>query len=397
MSTTKLKNALVAEYSPDLPDFGQDATKRIEKHFAELPKSRSKIDPDRLGSKATMYSQLRALLLEKAGPIEIDGEDQEFEKFNNMTAKEQYKFQQLAKKNGEPVWVMDLDIMPSNLEALQMPKPEMQQYMTNRKNIDTAKLRDDKKEVDGTELVSKLITPLEDLQKWPSVVSGLLLATGRRKVEVMKTGEFYLAEDMKPHGYEAMFSGQAKPGLQAREAYRIPLLAPFNLIERAVKHLRDEFDTTKLTEQDVAQKFGRGTSTYCQKQAGLHPHELRSIYAISCYDLSKTKMSLMGYISQILGHSETENAAYYQRIAVKNPTRFKTTLTDEMIEEDIGSDWNTATVPQMKRLQTILEMMRRRLTITASAVRRFGGGTMSVIEQVIELNREKIDRYNSGL
>ncbi|MDR3572083.1 MAG: hypothetical protein P4L81_07945, partial [Candidatus Pacebacteria bacterium] len=125
----------------------------------------------------------------------------------------------------------------------------------------------------------------------------------------------------------------------------------------------------------------------------------RAVYAMASYDLIPgKKMSLIGYISRVLGHASATNAAYYQRVKVVNLTGpYQPEVKEEKEAEETESDWVARTAPEKKRVKAILELIEHREKITASAIRRTGGGTIQLAARVIELNQERVDAYNNSL
>src|SRR4051812_18167223 len=99
---------LVSAYDVDNKNFGAQALEAFNAHFAAKPKSTSKKDPNRLGSRSTVMCRLRKALLDKAGPFEEPGQDL----FNSLSVEEQYKFQLRSKLANKNNWCWDLDIVP---------------------------------------------------------------------------------------------------------------------------------------------------------------------------------------------------------------------------------------------------------------------------------------------
>ena len=195
--------------------------------------------------------------------------------------------------------------------------------------------------------------------------------------------------------YAAVFRGQAK-SLETEE-YVIPLLAPYDLVQRGLTKLRGMIDTAGLTTEKVNTTFQKSIATALAKfDKSLNPHMLRAIYAVSAYELLGAKrMSLMGYISKVLGHVTPSNALYYSRIKVVNLTGPYKPKTDVVWKLPAG--WIAKTLPEQKRVRAIQQMILRRQRITASALRTESGGVMSVNQRVIDNNKTLIDKYHAGL
>src|SRR4051794_13139579 len=119
ISNTQLFKNIVASYNDDA-DFGAKASQQVADHFASLPPSKSKSDPQRMGTRATFISKLRHALHDQAGSLELNRP--ETAEFDALSPKEQYRFQKLAKKVGHPRWILDVDVIPANIQSLQLPE-----------------------------------------------------------------------------------------------------------------------------------------------------------------------------------------------------------------------------------------------------------------------------------
>lgn len=156
----------------------------------------------------------------------------------------------------------------------------------------------------------KVITIAEDLLEADRYIlrtAGLMLLTGRRVIEVLKTGRFQRAR----YRTDALiFSGQAKTreaeGTRT-SAYTIPVLTEANSILEAHQRIRDEkgkdFDAkpnnkvttgvSKMLTEVVREAFGHD----------FKPKDLRSAYAQICYhQFCPPQKSDTVYFSEILGH-----------------------------------------------------------------------------------------------
>jgi len=52
---------------------------------------------------------------------------------------------------------------------------------------------------------------------------------------------------------------------------------------------------------------------------------------------------------------------------------------------------------EKKRLAGILEMVEKRIRLTASSIRSATGGSMIVIQRLMAKNQERIDEFNASL
>jgi hypothetical protein len=65
----QLQNEIVKKYDENDAHFAQWAIQKIQDHFAAMKPSRSKIDPERLGSQTVLISKVKMALLDKVGPL----------------------------------------------------------------------------------------------------------------------------------------------------------------------------------------------------------------------------------------------------------------------------------------------------------------------------------------
>ncbi len=406
--TDAFKTTLVATYDIDDTNFAKTTMTKINNFFAQMKPSTSKIDPQRLGSKSVFISKLRAELLDKSGGYELDQPNTAAkQKFNQMTPAEQLRFQTQCKLSGVGgnAWVIPLEIMPRNIDAIRMSAQEQDALKKQRSKIDTGKLRQEVQEVDTDTLIQNLMPNLVDPTcPISAVISAVLLATGRRTVEILKTAKFYLAKEHKIDGYACMFSGQCKVGLFDVPDYEIPLLAPYNMIKVAMDRIRKECDTKTLETDAVNLRYASNINYFLKKNFKLNAHALRSIYAMATYLLLPKKISLIGHISRVLGHAQPVNAAYYQRLEIVNftgpyvPPKELEVEEKPIVEEvDETGGWNVSGKVELKKIQSILSFMEYCKPMTPSALRRFSGSTMGAWSRILDKNKDLVEAYNKSL
>ena len=408
----KLQKEIIDNYSDDTT--AAEINQAISKYFSELKPSKSPLDPTRLGTRSTFISKLRQALLEKLGPLEIPKDPMHttrYGKFNFMSAKEQLKFQAQSLAAGTNKWVHALEIMPENIANIRMSAEDILALKNLRAKIDTGKLRDETVEIDGNRLFEKLCPALMNPAKRHQLAGALLLVTGRRTVELLMTGDFYLPKGGSVKGYSAIFSGQAKEGLFPGGPYEIPLLAPYWVVKAAFQRLKELYPTKDLNNADINESFSKSINNYTTKVVGLTPHGLRGAYAMLTYELMKDdfyggkKMSLIGWISQILGHAQPTAAAYYQRMKVVNFTApfVATPPNQDVFDEEAivpqpeTGEWNVSNKSEQKRVVAIIELMEKRIRLTASSIKTNTGGSMLIINRIMAKNKELIDEYNQSL
>lgn len=396
--TDQLRKKLVNLYSVDDAAYATYANKAIEQYFANLPPSKSVADPERLGTRSVFVSKLRADLLDKSGGVDVSGQPE----FSQLSTKDQLRFQKQSIVKNINKWVHRIEIMPANIAGIHLDLQDVNALKTLRSGVDTAKLREDVDTVDLGALMNKLFPCLSQPNecRWNALVTGLLLATGRRTIEILKTAKFYLGKSQSMDGYTCFFEGQCKEGLFPPSPFIIPLLVPYNVVAAAMKCVRQRINTTDMTSEAVNLKYAKGVNNFIQAAADMHPHALRAVYAAGTYKISGRHGTLLGWISSALGHLSTGSSAYYTRVKVTNATEpYVPAVMPESISIVPGKvdEWISTCAADAKRIATMREMMHRRIKITASATRTQGGGTMVVINRVLANNAELVNKYNDSL
>lgn len=149
--------------------------------------------------------------------------------------------------------------------------------------------------------------------------------TGRRMIEILKTGEFARSES--PHTLR--FRGQAKTKSKTRplEWYEIPtLIEPDQAID-ALQSIRDDRPQfldepnrriNQITSKTVGEQFSRHYRRLLPE--GSEPKSLRAAYAVTCWERYGRKICRDEplYYSRILGHddTDTETSGYYRRFFI---------------------------------------------------------------------------------
>ncbi len=164
--------------------------------------------------------------------------------------------------------------------------------------------------IDSEQLILKAESLLES-DSYLAIALGLMLLTGRRATEILKTASFeYESED------SVIFTGQLKTkGSDNAQInpYSIPVLtSPENVIQ-ALKRLRDKTsDFQTLSNDAVHSRANKNLNISCKRYfADLIPNckakDLRACYAQICYEyLSPDEWSINAYFASILGHSDQD-------------------------------------------------------------------------------------------
>jgi hypothetical protein len=227
------------------------------------------------------------------------------------------------------------------------------------------------------------------------IIPALLLATGRRTTEILKTATF-----TQIGAYRVMFGGHIKTDIGA---YEIDLLAPASLCISALAWVRKNIDCTKMTTEQVNLAYSQKLNRAVTKSVKQKPHQLRGINAMACFQLyGKGEKSMMGYMNKQLGHLSEESTARYQTydISVTRPWKVAGTEETKEIKEVKHEDMSGLvgnTVPERKKIAQIVEMMKAgKLVNNAHAVAQEYGGTYSMITRLLNMepNANILAAYN---
>lgn len=182
--------------------------------------------------------------------------------------------------------------------------------------------------VQASDLIAKCVATMSnDTSNAFDVACAIALTTGRRMIEIFKTGIFTEVEERR-----MLFGGQAKRACLGEDTpYMIPVLAPANIILTALNRLRrmkscanvveDEDDEKFLSNKVVNQKWSNSCNSAARRILGAsrHFHDLRSIYAVIAFNAALPhKWSQNAFISRVLGHAGLQNSLSYSSIHIEN-------------------------------------------------------------------------------
>jgi hypothetical protein len=163
-----------------------------------------------------------------------------------------------------------------------------------------------------------------------TLVIGLMGLTGRRPIEILKTGKFKYINSQY-----VLFSGQAKTRETegTKSSYRIPVLADAKMIIAALRLVRQHFPVSSWENERVISFFTGKLirrmkllehCVFPNQHINLNSRALRSLYATSAYQVFSmgTKVSFNAFIAKVLGHSHldknTANCYTYYGVCPKN-------------------------------------------------------------------------------
>lgn len=195
---------------------------------------------------------------------------------------------------------------------------QMKAKARQTENITAKQCGDHRATVASTEAIN-IARDLLDSPSYTKIAIGVALLSGRRVFEVLSCGEI---EAIDPD--IAIFDGQAKAKSREIDAYEIPVLGGYGAevatALRKIRSLKPEFvaiDSKTLnakTSKELGLQTKRAFATAIRVEGGkLTPHTLRACYAGICWDRvgQHTGLEKNYYLSQILGHSESDKAVAY--------------------------------------------------------------------------------------
>ena len=163
--------------------------------------------------------------------------------------------------------------------------------------------------IDPDELILKACELLKS-ESYLNLALGLMLLTGRRSTEILKTGEMTMTSEDS-----VIFAGQLKTkGSDNAQTlpYEIPVLTNSQTIVNALAKLRHLRDFSNLTNDAVHSRANKSLSEAVKRYfTDLIPSvklkDLRSAYATICHDLyCPNQISQTAYFAMVLGHSKED-------------------------------------------------------------------------------------------
>jgi len=247
--------------------------------------------------------------------------------------------------------------------------------------------------IDGDKLMTEIL-PLLESDNSREYITALLLATGRRQNELVNG----MLSKSSCGSYFALFKGQSKTGLDIeRDAYDIPLLAPFNIVIKAWKKSNKYFENAN--DRKIFKAKIRNIARWLKKHKTYKVdklHEFRSIYALICYQLFPTgKLSQMAYISSVLGETSINIASHYNSIKVENV--IKLWVPNNQQYEWKGGDAHVKMIiPKLNEFVMNQCMNKSKKKITKTILGRLSGKSQGVVNRFYKENKSEINRYNSA-
>jgi hypothetical protein len=146
----------------------------------------------------------------------------------------------------------------------------------------------------------------QGLVRWQDVAAGLALLTGRRPIELLRTGEF---RSLPGQTHAVEFRGRAKTRMPVAADdvwFTIPVLAPSDEVIAGMRRLRTALpDINGQDNNTVRGRFSCVLSSAVNNAYGREwtPCDLRAVYALCCYHaFAPSNISQLTYYSDIFGY-----------------------------------------------------------------------------------------------
>ena len=164
------------------------------------------------------------------------------------------------------------------------------------------------------------------------IVAGLLLASGRREIEIMNVCSGRAR--FEPHGDRSVwFEGQAKKPTTEASGYVVPLLCDSGLFFNALEVLKSKRgDVSGLTNAQLKRKMNGNLTSMQLRRAfptlpdGAHYHTLRSLYFHFVDRLYVHTFAYNELARLLLGHGSRDQSHPYTAVRLEGVDALKGTL-----------------------------------------------------------------------
>ncbi|CAM9877262.1 unnamed protein product, partial [Chrysoparadoxa australica] len=215
---------------------------------------------------------------------------------------------------------MDKDIsrmrvLPDYVEAMRLSEAE-RRGLKKKARESLQKKGGDAWVVKSDDVLNSCQLALKEAANPFQLACALSVSSGRRMVEIFKTGTFLPC----PFGTNCCyFSGKVKTRGKD-ERLLIPLLIPFPLFAKGLRRLREAKPCGELTNKEVNQRYSNSCNTASKRFLGVDKtfHSLRSCYAVVTFHACKPhRYALNTWITSVLGHGSMTTALHYMAIQVE--------------------------------------------------------------------------------
>lgn len=233
-------------------------------------------------------------------------------KYSNLTSKSNHlvKFKKLfieAHKKNEINWMTDF--------VLTRPEREFVSNRNINQFIDDS--NKDRKVIDGNEFMNKF-NYFDDTMN--TIVPLLLLASGRRVIELCLLGEF---TENKDDAMSCFYSNFAKKGDELQKKEVIRLLIPWKTFKKNFDLMRAYYKTEKeLTNEAFASKYNSSIYKYSQDLFGVNSHALRAIYGTICINNPNETDRDIIHFKNLLNHESLDSSVHYMKYGLSKKVDF---------------------------------------------------------------------------
>jgi len=263
----------------------------------------------------------------------------EFQRFLDADLETQYRTQKHHQKTFPPVDLKTLRIdsstsqliacvrlLPDCVSALRLTDTEIVWSKARRAEALVKKSSKSILVVDASKLIEAARLLMQSEDYYPALV-GLAVITGRRMIELAKTGTFESIEEHTEHG--AIFHGQAKKKFAEFLEdfhYTIPLLAPFAEVNEAFQRIRglknfddvpnDAVHTLISVQANAAVKKFLSQKDLVEFLTEPTFHNARVLYGNLSFVRFEHSMSINLWLKNVLGHESLETSLNYSNCTV---------------------------------------------------------------------------------
>jgi len=268
----------------------------------------------------------------------------EFQRFLDADLETQYRMQKHHQLSFPPVGLETLGsnastsqiiasvrLLPDCVGALKLTASEVAWSKARRAEALVKKSSKSILVLDASKLIQAARVLLQSEDYYPALV-GLAVITGRRMIELAKTGTFEsqdeYAEERAEH--RAIFRGQAKKKFAEfldQLHYTIPLLAPFAEVNEAFQRIRglknfddvphDAVHTLISVQANAAAKQFLSQKDLVEFQTEPTFHNARVLYGNLSFVRFEHSMSINLWLKNVLGHESLETSLNYSNCTVK--------------------------------------------------------------------------------
>ena len=208
------------------------------------------------------------------------------------------------------------------LKTLKLTKKERE----NLTLADDTQIRNTSDNLIGLNLedfLNTAISLIADRKSYTKVSAGLFALTGRRPIEILKTGSFQIISDDW-----VTFTGQAKKVKSSNylesKPFDIPVLSNTKTIVEALNFIRSVRDFSDISNDDIHSKTNKTLNDTCKRYfkdliPDPSPKMLRKAYgAVASHWFKRDTQDINAFLSDVLGHEtlDTTTSQTYKQFHI---------------------------------------------------------------------------------